>query len=510
MNSTTSPHAAGATSTTSPRTGTHETAADATSTSTVSTVPPDRHRRVDAEAGRTLSFPDGFLWGSATSAFQIEGAPRADGKSESIWDRFCATPGRILDTSDGAVACDHFGRRRDDVELMSQLGLRAYRFSIAWTRVVPGGTGEVNAAGLDFYDRLVDELLEAGITPLPTLYHWDLPQILDDRGGWLSRDTSHAFAEYTGACVRRLGDRIGTWTTLNEPFVSANHGYVTGEHAPGHTSLAEGFSASHHLLLAHGLASRQIRELAPDAEVAIVLNFTPTEPASDDPADVAECAIRDDIENRWYADPISGRDYPEATADALGWDRADIREGDMDLIAQPLDLLGINYYTRQVVSADDDGTERDVQRTAMGWEVHPPSLGRLLHWLDDRYSFPKLMITENGCAMPDDRRIDTATGSQVDDLDRLDYVRRHLAQVHTAIDDGIPLVGYLVWSLFDNFEWAWGYTGRFGIVEVDFDTLERTPKRSADWFGEVIAANAIVDPGPEPPSGVADSAATTG
>ena len=472
-----------------------------TSTQHVSaSIAAQRFGRPSANPGANLEFPSSFTWGSATSSFQIEGAHDADGKSESIWDRFCSVPGNILDGSNGATACDHYRRSKDDVALMVELGLQAYRFSIAWSRVVPGGRGEVNHPGLDFYDSLVDDLLEAGITPMPTLYHWDLPQALDDTGGWLARSTAEAFADYAGAVVQRLGDRIGTWTTLNEPFVSANHGYVTGEHAPGHTSLREGFAASHHLLLAHGLAGERIRALAPDAELAIVLNFTPAEPATDDPADIAEFQIREDIENRWYSDPIGGFGYPAATSEALGWDQSEVLDGDMELISQPIDLLGINFYSRQIVRAPDaeELPARDVPRTAMGWEVHPPSLGRLLRWLDDRYEFPKLMITENGCAMPDTERIESERGSQVNDLDRLDYVQRHLAQVHEAIADGVPVVGYLVWSLFDNFEWAWGYTGRFGIIEVDFETQVRTPKRSADWFSGVVRANAIVDPGPEP------------
>ncbi|MFK8024248.1 MAG: GH1 family beta-glucosidase [Ilumatobacter sp.] len=468
-------------------------------------VPAAQLRRQAAVAGTPLRFPADFVWGSATSSFQIEGSPDLDGKSPSIWDVFCATPGNIRDGSDGRRSCDHVNRVTDDVALMADLGLDVYRFSVAWTRVIPDGTGEINHAGLDFYDRLVDHLLDAGITPMPTLYHWDLPQTLDERGGWLARDTAHAFADYSQAVVQRLGDRVGTWTTLNEPFVSANHGYVTGEHAPGHAALHEGFTASHHLLLAHGLATERIRSIDANAEVAIVLNFTPVEAATDDPGDQERAAMRDDIENRWYVDPIGGFGYPESTADALGWARTEVHDGDMDLIASPIDLLGINFYSRQVVrhsdrveSDIDDDHLPEFATTAMGWEIHPPSLGRLLRWLDDRFVFPKLMITENGCAMPDDRHVDNAHGSQIDDQDRIDYVRRHLAQVHTAIADGVPIVGYLLWSLFDNFEWAWGYTGRFGIVEVDFETLERTPKASADWYAGVISSNTVEDPGPEP------------
>jgi len=438
-----------------------------------------------------LRFPERFVWGSATSSFQIEGAHDADGKGESIWDRFCSVPGNIVDGSNGHVACDHYHRMPDDVALLARLGLGAYRFSISWPRVVPDGTGAVNAAGLDFYERLVDELLGRNITPFPTLYHWDLPQSLDDRGGWLDRDTAHAFADYTEAVVARLGDRVTTWTTLNEPFVSSNHGYVTGEHAPGHTSATEGCAAAHHLLLAHGLAGQRIRSLAPDAELAIVLNFTPTEPASDHADDLRETRIVDDVENRWFVEPLTGHDYPTETARDLGWDRREIRDGDMELIAQPIDLLGINYYTRQVVNAAHEERPKEFGTTAMNWEIHPPSLGRLLRHLDATYGFPKYMITENGCAMPDERRVGDAVAGQIDDADRIDYVRGHLAEVHAAIEDGIPVVGYLLWSLFDNFEWGWGYTSRFGIVEVDFETQERRPKRSADWFSTVATTNEV-------------------
>ncbi len=439
-----------------------------------------------ATSNSPLVFPQGFTWGAATSAYQIEGAPAADGKSDSIWDVFCREDGRIMDRTNGDQACEHFERYTEDVQLMKSLGLGAYRFSVAWTRVVPDGVGAINHAGLDFYDRLVDELLEAGITPYPTLYHWDLPQCLQVQGGWTNRDTAFAFADYSSAVIDRLGDRISTWTTLNEPFVSANHGYVTGEHAPGHTSLAEGFAASHHLMLAHGLAGERVRAAAPEARLAIVLNFTPIAPATNNEADVEAAHHQNNLENRWYIDPLAGRGYPEDTSTFYQWDQSEVVDGDPEIISAPIDLLGINYYTRSFVSADDsyelpEGTPCNT----MGWEVHPPSLGWLLRDLHDRYDFPSLLITENGAPMPDEARED----GRVADDDRLAYIRDHLAEVHRAIADGCPVEGYLVWSLFDNFEWAWGYGPRFGIIEVDFATQERTPKKSAEWYAEVINAH---------------------
>ncbi len=438
---------------------------------------------------KSLPFPEGFLWGSATSSYQIEGSPTADGKSPSIWDTFCAEPGRIKDGSNGDVACDHYNRYRDDVALMKDLGLHAYRFSIAWPRVIPDGAGPVNRAGLDFYDRLVDELLQADIRPFPTLYHWDLPQCLQDNGGWVNRDTAYAFADYAEAVVARLGDRIDTFTTLNEPFVSADHGYVTGEHAPGHTSRAEGFAASHHLLLAHGLAGERIRAGAPEARLAITINFTPIEPATNDKRDIESAHHRNNLENHWYADPVAGFGYPQDTADHFNWDQSEVHDGDLDIIGAPIDLLGINFYTRSFESVDDSFTlPADAPTNTMGWEIHPPSLGRVLRWLHDRYDFPSYLITENGCPMPDDERHD----GRVKDDDRIDFIRDHLEQVHAAIREGFPLEGYFVWSLFDNFEWAWGYGPTFGIVEVNYETQERIPKKSAQWLSDVAALNAII------------------
>lgn len=434
-------------------------------------------------------FPPDFVWGAATSSFQIEGAADVDGKGLSIWDVFCRREGTIADGSNGDVACDHYHRFGDDIALMSDLGLGAYRFSIAWPRVLPSGVGPVNQAGLDFYDQLVDALLDAGITPTPTLYHWDLPQALDETGGWLARDTAHAFADYAEIVATRLGDRIGTWMTLNEPFVSAHHGYETGEHAPGHTSMLEALTASHHLLLAHGLALERIRSLAPAVEVGVVLNFTPADPDTDSEADRSAAERVNDIENRWYADALTGRGYPQATGDYYGWNRDEIREGDMAIVSRPIDLLGINYYTRHVISAvEGHEPSREGGLTEMGWEIHPASFGRLLRWLHERYAFARYLITENGCAMPDTRR--TADG-RVDDQDRIDFYRAHLAEVASAIGAGVPVEGYYAWSLMDNFEWAHGHEKRFGLVEVNYDTLERTPKRSALWYRELIESGGL-------------------
>ncbi|MEM9131522.1 MAG: GH1 family beta-glucosidase [Actinomycetota bacterium] len=437
--------------------------------------------------GPTRRFPAGFVWGTATSAFQIEGAADVDGKTPSIWDTFCAEPGRIKDGSNGDIACDHYHRFGDDIDLMTDLGLQAYRFSMAWTRVVDERTGEVNHAGLDFYERLVDRLLAADIRPYPTLYHWDLPQALADRGGWLNRDTAHRFADYAEAVVERLGDRIPTWTTLNEPFVSANHGYATGEHAPGHSSMAEGLTAAHHLLLAHGLATERMRSMT-KADMAIVINFTRLRAATDSAEDQELLLHRHNLENRWFVDPLDGKGYPQESVEHFEWDQREVRDGDLELIAQPIDLLGINFYSRSTVTTDDDyELPPGTRRNTMGWEIHPPSFGHILRWLRDDYSFERYLITENGSPMPDTVR----EGGRIVDDDRIAYIRDHLLELHTAIEDGCPVEGYLVWSFLDNFEWAHGYGPTFGIVEVDYDTLARTPKKSAEWFAGVARANGI-------------------
>ena len=436
-----------------------------------------------------IRFPPDFVWGVATASYQVEGAADADGKGESIWDRFCSEPGRIADGTTGAGGVDHYARWSEDLQLMGELGIGAYRFSIAWPRIVPNGIGDVNQTGLDFYDRLVDGLLARGITPLPTLYHWDLPQALQDRGGWTERSTAEAFADYVEVVARRLGDRIPTWLTLNEPFVSAWLGHVQGIHAPGHTDLAEGFAAAHHLLLAHGLATARLRKVAPEARVGVVLNFTPAVPATDSDADRAEADRVNDCENRWYTDPVFGRGYPEVSDFHESWDRRQILDGDLEVIAAPIDVLGVNFYTRHVV-ATDPSTDLSWRgpTTEMGWEIHPPTFGDLLVHLHRTYDPPSMLVTENGAAMPDTTR----HNGLVDDRDRIAYLHDHIAEAHRAMVEGAPIEGYMVWSLLDNFEWAEGYAKRFGIIEVEPGTYERRLKASALWYADLVRAGVLI------------------
>ncbi len=442
-----------------------------------------------------IEFPSEFLWGAATSSYQIEGAWNEDAKSESNWDRFSHTPGHIQDNSSGDVADDHYHRWREDVALMAQLGLKAYRFSIAWPRVLPAGWGKVNPNGLGFYGHLVDELLAHGIQPFVTLYHWDHPQALEDRGGWTARSMAEAFAEYTEAVVRRLGDRVKLWTTLNEPWVSAFLGYEQGVHAPGHHDRDEALVASHHLLLAHGWAVPIIRRDSPGAQVGIVLNLSPMVPASSSQADEQAAELADAGLNRMFADPLSGRGYPDELQERRPLPAGLVQPGDMQVIQAPLDFLGVNYYTRNVVRSRELPDERNrplevfprEERTQMGWEVYPEGLYDLLTRLKRDYEFPAYYVAENGAAFAD--RV--AADGSVDDPRRLAYLKAHLEQAARAIAAGVPLRGYFVWSLLDNFEWAQGYTKRFGIVYVDYATQQRIPKSSARWFQSVIAENAI-------------------
>ncbi len=443
-------------------------------------------------------FPDDFLWGVATSAHQIEGAFAEDGRGESIWDRFEATPGRIADGSDAAVACDHYHRWREDIALMKWLGVGSYRFSIAWPRVLPAGTGAVNTAGLDFYDALVDALLEADIRPFVTLYHWDLPQPLQDAGGWGERRTAEAFVRYTETVTARLGDRVKHWMTHNEPWCIAHLGHEDGEHAPGHRNPAEALRAAHHILLSHGWACEAIRRHVPGAEVGIVLNLSPSVPASPDDADRDAARWFDGFFNRWYLDPLFKGHYPaDAIADRIarghlpGTEPDFVRAGDMAAIAAPLDFLGVNYYGRNVMRRGVDGRPEQVRMvpeselTDMGWEVYPQGLHDLLVRINRDYAPAKIYVTENGCAYADGP---DATG-RVTDTRRVDFLRAHLNAAHTAIHDGVPLAGYFLWSLMDNFEWAHGYTKRFGIYWVDYETQQRIPKQSAFWYREVAHGN---------------------
>ncbi|HKJ27906.1 MAG TPA: GH1 family beta-glucosidase [Anaerolineales bacterium] len=442
---------------------------------------------------QTSGFPDDFVWGAATSSYQIEGAWDQDGKGESIWDRFSHTPGKIENGDTGDLACDHYHRYLSDVALMKTLGLQAYRFSVSWPRILPAGRGQVNPAGLDFYNRLIDALLDVGIEPYLTLYHWDLPQVLQDEGGWPARSTCDAFLEYTDAVTRAFGDRVKQWMTFNEPYVSAILGYYEGEHAPGHTSRAESLAAAHHLLLSHGKAVPVIRQNVPDAEVGIVLNLSPYYPASPSVADRKKTTWFDGNLNRWYLDPLVGRGYPQDMVDSYGVPMEFVKPGDLDAIAVPTDFLGVNYYTRTIVRSDEISEAENEPRTVfrgdeiteMNWEVFPKGLYQVLGRLHFDYEFPAIYITENGAAFPDQ----VGPDGQVDDPARLSFIKRHLQMCRRAIQIGVPLKGYFTWSLFDNFEWAFGYRPHFGIVHVDFETLKRTPKKSALWYRDVIQKN---------------------
>ncbi|MFF5973114.1 GH1 family beta-glucosidase [Streptomyces sp. NPDC012769] len=468
-----------------------------------------------ATAVDRLHFPPGFLWGAATAAYQIEGAVAEGGRTPSIWDTFSRTPGKVAGGDTGDIACDHYHRYGTDVTLMSHLGLQAYRFSLAWPRIQPGGRGPANAAGLDFYRRLVDELLDAGIQPVATLYHWDLPQALEDEGGWTVRETAERFGEYAALAADALGDRVALWTTLNEPWCSAFLGYGSGVHAPGRTDPALALRAAHHLNLAHGRATAALRATLPaHAQVAVSLNLHHVRPLTREPADLDAARRIDAVANRVFTGPMLSGGYPADlladTAHIVDWGTL-VKPGDEAATGAPIDLLGINYYTPAVVSAPMPGAaavdhahgesdhspwpgSEDVafhlppgDTTDMGWAIDPTGLYDLLMATSRAHPGLPLAITENGAAFPD---IPSADG-QIHDHDRIDYLRQHLEAVHRAIADGADVRGYFLWSLLDNFEWAYGYEKRFGAVHVDYTTQLRTPKRSARWYARAIAANAI-------------------
>jgi beta-glucosidase len=433
-----------------------------------------------------------FLWGTATAAYQIEGAVREDGRGPSIWDTFSHEPGRTRDGHTGDVACDHYHRWPQDVALLSGLGVNAYRFSIAWPRVQPDGRGPANPGGLDFYERLVDALLEAGIEPVPTLFHWDLPQAAQDRGGWLNRDTAHRFAEYAALVAGRLADRVPRWITLNEPFVHMVYGHAMGVHAPGRALMLDALPVAHHQLLGHGLAAGALRA-AGAGEVLITNNCTPVWPASDAAADRAAAEAYDVLHNRLFNDPLLIGKYPDLSP--YGVEGMDcVRDGDLDVIAAPLDGLGINYYnpTRIAAPADATGlpfTDTGITghpTTAFGWPVVPDGLRELLTGLKSRYgtALPPVYVTENGCSQPD---VPGPDGT-VDDRARIAFLDQHIQAVLRAREEGVDVRGYFVWSLLDNFEWAEGYHQRFGLVHVDFATQRRTPKASYRWFRDFLAA----------------------
>ncbi len=439
-------------------------------------------------------FPEKFVWGTATASYQIEGAVKEDGRGQSIWDTFSHTPGKTFEGDNGDIACDHYHLYKQDVGLMHDLGLNGYRFSIAWPRILPEGRGTVNPKGLDFYDRLVDELLKNDIQPYATLYHWDLPQALQDNGGWKNRSTAKYFAEYADIVSRRLGDRVKSWITLNEPWCSAALGHMVGDHAPGERSMEAGVRAGHHLMLGHGLAMPVLRRNAtrPDAEFGITLSLNYTEPGDDSQQAQESAVLVDAFANRWFLDPLFKGVYPEELAPYFNH-YLPIQPGDMDIISGSLDFLGVNYYFRVLPLAVEDLSSfklktRKVptsQYTKMGWEVWPEGLYNLLMQLNRDYQPAKMFITENGSAY-EDVLVEDKSGPAVHDPDRLNYLRDHFNAAHQAIKDGVPLAGYFVWSLLDNFEWAYGYDRRFGLTYVDYPTQRRILKDSGRWYQQLI------------------------
>ncbi|SCF17708.1 beta-glucosidase [Micromonospora coriariae] len=445
------------------------------------------------------TLPPTFRWGVATSSYQIEGAVAEDGRTPSIWDTFCRVPGAVANGDHGDVACDHYHRMPQDVALIADLGLDTYRFSVAWPRVQPGGRGPANPAGLAFYDRLVDELLGRGVDPWVTLYHWDLPQELEDAGGWPNRDTAYRFADYAELVFGALGDRVKTWTTLNEPWCSAMLGYAYGDHAPGRRNLGDGIAAAHHLLLGHGLAVQRLRAAAATPiELGLTVNLSTADPATDSAVDRDAARAADGLGNRLYLDPVFRGSYPQDVVADLAADgvRIPVQEGDLEVISAPIDVLGVNFYFGQVHSGvDEQGRDRDehgkpvrrvirrdLPRTAMDWEIVPESFTELLVRLHRDYPGVPMVITENGAAFDDKPDAD---GFVADD-DRVAYLTEHLRAVARARQAGADVRGYFAWSLMDNFEWAYGYDKRFGIVRVDYDTQRRTPKRSALWYRDTV------------------------
>lgn len=442
----------------------------------------------------TTPFPDDFLWGSATAAYQIEGSPLADGAGASIWQRFSHDPRLMATPGDtGDIACDHYNRSKDDVALMKQLGLQAYRFSVAWGRIFPEGTGAINRAGLDFYERLVDDLLANDIEPLLTLYHWDMPAALDDRGGWLNRDSADWFTDYARTMFEALDGRVKKWVTFNEPWVITDGGYLHGALAPGHRNMFEAPIASHNIMRSHGAAVRAYREVGAH-EIGLVVNIEPKYPASDSEADRAATARADAYMNRQYLDPALLGSYPDELAEMFGEAWPAMSASDMADICQPVDFIGINYYTRNVVRDDPAAfltraspvRQKGSTYTETGWEVHAPALSDMLQWFKRRYGDMPVYITENGAAFYDPPK---AGLHGVNDPLRVRYLRDHIAAIGDAIAAGVDVRGYMLWSLFDNLEWSLGYAKRFGIVHVDFETQIRTPKDSARLYRDIIAAN---------------------
>jgi beta-glucosidase len=459
-----------------------------------------------------MDFPENFMWGTATASYQVEGAVGEDGRGTSIWDTFSHTPGKVYRGDTGDIACDQYHRLEEDLDLMVDLGIKAYRFSVAWPRIQPEGSGPANQKGLDYYRRLVEGLRTRSIEPMLTLYHWDLPQALEDRGGWTSRETSGRFAEYAGLIYEALGDSVRFWITLNEPWVSAWLGYGTGVHAPGVKDVSKALAATHHLLLGHGLALENLRSLGRENnQLGVTLNLSDVRPATEDVADVEAARRVDGNANRLYLDPLFRGSYPEDMLEHYRSesDFAFVREGDLEKISQPLDFLGVNYYFRNTVVDGRRESElatamrfadlnaatvlpEGVETTAMGWPVEADGLTELLLRLHREYTRVPIYITENGRAVYD--YVDPEGG--VDDEERVAFLDAHFRAAHAAIEQGVDLRGYMVWSLLDNFEWAEGYSKRFGIVFVDYGTQRRIPKMSARWYTEVIGRNGLPEEGP--------------
>ena len=455
------------------------------------------------------AFPNGFLWGAATSAWQVEGSPLADGAGPSNWHRFVRMPGNVADGSTGDVACDHYRRWPEDIRWMRRMGLNAYRFSVSWSRVMPEGRGPVHRPGLDFYERLVDALLAAGITPNLTLYHWDLPAALDDRGGWTNPDVAKWFADYAAALFAALGDRVPLWATINEPWVIVDGGYLHGVLAPGHRSIFEAPRAAHHVLLAHGAAVRAFRAAGAAGKIGIVINLEPKDAASADPADVDATQRADAQFNRHYLDALFLGAYPSELAEVYGegWPAGGFPAEDFARIQEPIDFVGINYYSRGLTAFDPEGwptfskkvPNPDAEYTDLDWEIHPAGLTRVLAWVRDRYTTLPLYVTENGIALPEPESLPD-DARRFDDPRRVAYLRSHVGAVGDAIAAGVDVRGYFAWSLLDNLEWAHGYAKRFGVLHVDHATQRRTPKASASFLRALATTNgaALEDAAPLP------------
>ena len=444
-----------------------------------------------------LSFPKDFMWGAAASAYQIEGAYNEDGKGESIWDRFTRWPAHVLNGDTGDVACDHYHRYPDDFALIKSLGIPTYGFTVAWTRILPDGYGAVNQKGLDYYSQLVDEMLNAGIQPKATLFHWDLPQALQDKGGWPRRDVTDYFAEYARIVFDLLADRVKIWATHNEPWVASFLGYALGFHAPGLNDYSQAYQAAHHLLLSHGKVVQLFRQGGYDGQIGLVLNLNGLIPATEAEADIAAAQRVHDETHALFLDPVFKGEYPGRLFDYVGPHQPKVQAGDLNVISQPLDFLGLNHYNTDYVSFDLFGGLNKARltpmsapgwgQTEMKWGINPAGIkGELMH-LKANYGNPKVYVTENGCAFPDEP---DAKGF-VRDWDRIRFLGSHIQAVHEAIQEGANVHGYIAWSIFDNFEWERGYGPRFGLVRVDYETLERIPKQSAYWFSEVIKQNSL-------------------